>query len=121
MKWESSVTSAVLLSATLGNKTMQAREALRLSVSNGCEFVVFIQMHPLVRAFLGEQFKGQADAVERESKCPDGASSVLGSPVLKMSTLIFSPDCGFILQSMGPPKFLPTARTRWVFKWFKEL
>lgn len=44
--------------------------------------------------------------IEEELRFPNGAP-LPGIPRLQMSTVIFSPDCGFILESKGPPAYSP--------------
>lgn len=74
-----------------------------------CEFVVYVQLHPLESAFVDRQPNVQkaVKETERELRCLYGAS-FLRTPGLQMSTAIFSPDCGFILESKGLPEFFPT-------------
>jgi hypothetical protein len=44
--------------------------------------------------------------IEDELRFPTGAP-VPGAPNMVMSMTLFSPDCGFVLESMGPPEFTP--------------
>ena len=73
-----------------------------------CEYMAYLQQHvPNVsgRTF-PEIYKRllELPALEEELRFPTGAS--LGSvPLLEMSAVIFSPDCGFVLESKGPPEF----------------
>ena len=65
-----------------------------------CEFVVYLQQHPLDDTTI------DLKALEQELRFPTGAS-MPSAPPIRMSALIFSPDCGFILESQGPPDFAP--------------
>ncbi|CAG8973447.1 hypothetical protein HYALB_00006473 [Hymenoscyphus albidus] len=75
-----------------------------------CEFVVFAQVYPVKidrttgGAYLREQ--DVVKAIEQELRYPNGAP-IPAIPQLQMSTVMFSPDCGFILESKGPPGFSP--------------
>lgn len=76
-----------------------------------CEYVVFVQVYPLE---MGLTSNGDhtdpatmIQQIEQELRFPNGAP-LPGTPRLQMSTVIFSPDCGFILESKGPPDFSPT-------------
>ncbi|PQE15709.1 Zinc finger RING FYVE PHD-type protein [Rutstroemia sp. NJR-2017a BBW] len=70
-----------------------------------CEYVLFAQLQtlmlegaeaPLSQAIIQE--------IENELRFPNGAP-VVEIPRLQMSVVIFSPDCGFMLESKGPPNF----------------
>lgn len=65
-----------------------------------CEYVVYLQQHPVD---CGDMDVG---SIEQELKEPTGRLD-LSSPPIKMSALLFSPDCGFVLESKGPPNFAP--------------
>ena len=65
-----------------------------------CEFIVYLQQHPSSNS--DEEFRN----IEEELRYPTGAS-LSSTPLVKMSALIFSPDCGFILESKGPPEYSP--------------
>ncbi|EHL03663.1 putative Uncharacterized RING finger protein [Glarea lozoyensis 74030] len=75
-----------------------------------CEFLVYAQVHPVVYPSIsprGENSLGRQKyigEIEQELRFPNGAP-IPPAPELKMSTVIFSPDCGFILESKGPPDF----------------
>jgi hypothetical protein len=58
--------------------------------------------------------------IEKELGCLDGPS-ILGTPELQMSVAIFSPHCGFILESKGPPQFSLTDGQHLVCKELKAL
>lgn len=63
-----------------------------------CEFIVYLQQHPMPFT------QAELEAVEQELRFPTGVPLPI-IPAVKMSALIFSPDCGFVLESRGPPDF----------------
>lgn len=63
-----------------------------------CEFIVYLQQHPT--AFTNDEL----NMIESELRYPTGAL-LPAAPAMKMSAVIFSPDCGFVLESKGPPDF----------------
>ena len=65
-----------------------------------CELIVYLQQHP------NEDTNIDFSKLEKELRYPTGAS-VPAAPIMRMSALIFSPDCGFVLESKGPPEFAP--------------
>ena len=65
-----------------------------------CEFIVYLQQHP------NEDTNIDFNELEKELRFPTGAS-MPSAPTIRMSALIFSPDCGFVLESKGPPDFAP--------------
>ena len=65
-----------------------------------CELIVYLQQHPT--GFT----KSDLRAIEQELRFPTG-QSLPPIPAMRMSALIFSPDCGFVLESKGPPDFVP--------------
>ncbi|TQS36562.1 hypothetical protein Golomagni_02982 [Golovinomyces magnicellulatus] len=73
-----------------------------------CEFVVFAQVYPFevnqVTTTGDKKLTLIIHEIERELRVPNGAP-IPRIPMLKMSTVILSPDCGFILESKGPPSF----------------
>lgn len=72
-----------------------------------CEFIVYLQQHPIPST------KAELEGVEKELRFPTGAPLPTIS-AMKMSALIFSPDCGFVLESRGPPDFAPQQGTHLV-------
>ena len=66
-----------------------------------CEYIIYLQQHPYANPTLLFQ------DIEDELRSPTGAP-MPSVPNLKMSALIFSPDCGFVLESKGPPDFPPS-------------
>jgi transmembrane E3 ubiquitin-protein ligase len=75
-----------------------------------CEFVVYVQVYPL-KVDLATS-AGHLDPanivqqIEQEVRFPNGAP-IPEAPRLQMSTVMFSPDCGFMIESKGPPNFSP--------------
>lgn len=65
-----------------------------------CEYIVYLQQHPM------DDVSVDLEATELELRYPTGAS-MPAAPLIRMSALIFSPDCGFVLESKGPPDFAP--------------
>ena len=65
-----------------------------------CEFLVYLQQHPVDDTTIDLR------ALEKELRFPTGAS-MPSAPLVRMSAIIFSPDCGFILETQGPPDFTP--------------
>ncbi|KAL8756636.1 MAG: hypothetical protein Q9184_004442, partial [Pyrenodesmia sp. 2 TL-2023] len=65
-----------------------------------CEYIMYLQQHPV------ETSSTDVESVETELMDPTGRLDI-SSPPLKMSALLFSPDCGFVLESKGPPDFAP--------------
>ncbi|KAK2745256.1 hypothetical protein FQN57_003951 [Myotisia sp. PD_48] len=71
-----------------------------------CEYIMYLQQHIL--AVDGRILPEKAvDRVEKELRFPTGAP-IPKPPPLVMSGTIFSPDCGFILETKGSPDFPPT-------------
>lgn len=75
-----------------------------------CEFVVFLQQHPVSRKY---QDKLQLlpgpewiERVEREARSPTGFLLPL-KPHIAFSMVALSPDCGFAIESKGPPRYGP--------------
>ncbi|PMD59018.1 uncharacterized protein K444DRAFT_531511 [Hyaloscypha bicolor E] len=75
-----------------------------------CELVVYVQVYPLkVDLASGAGRLDPANIVhqiEQEIRFPNGAP-IPDAPKLQMSTVMFSPDCGFVIESKGPPDFSP--------------
>lgn len=82
------------------------------SPSPHCEFVMYAQVHPPMRQALGRAAPDlQTDpaedvmrAIESELQSPVGAP-IPSVPRLKMSAVIYSPDCAFFLETKGQPDF----------------
>ncbi|KAI9788654.1 MAG: hypothetical protein M1835_002159 [Candelina submexicana] len=73
-----------------------------------CEYIIYLQQHPigLTSRTVGKPSDIQKllTEVEKELRFPNGAP-VPKAPDIRMSLLIFSPDCGFVLESKGPPEY----------------
>lgn len=69
-----------------------------------CEMIVYLQQHPIQGAGTNLQ------EVEQELRFPTG-TTLSSTPGMRFSTLIFSPDCGFVLESKGPPDYPPQEGT----------
>lgn len=65
-----------------------------------CEYIVYLQQHP------SDLSEAELGLIEEELRFPSGAPLPSVQP-LTMSAMIFSPDCGFVLESKGPPNFAP--------------
>jgi len=79
-----------------------------------CEFVLYAQILPPARQDVGltkpdtekDDLANIIQGIESELETPLGAP-VGKVPPLQMSTIVYSPDCGFFLESKGPPEFPP--------------
>ncbi|KAI6085969.1 hypothetical protein F4821DRAFT_142253 [Hypoxylon rubiginosum] len=79
-----------------------------------CEYLLYIQIHPLDQGILGvqpsltgpENVAKAIQDVEDELRFPQGTGH-RSIPRLQMSAVAFSPDCGFFLETKGPPAFAP--------------
>ncbi|KAH8909037.1 hypothetical protein BR93DRAFT_926150 [Coniochaeta sp. PMI_546] len=80
-----------------------------------CEYLLYAQVHPLDPQRLGIKHFGQkpqepfgmgtlVKSLENELRNPTGAP-VKGYPELRLSTVMWSPDCSYFLESKGPPVF----------------
>lgn len=68
-----------------------------------CELVAYVQMHPKESVFGEKPDEMHPNLVaERKRRCLSVASAAV-LPGAKMSIVIFSPDCGVILESKGVP------------------
>ncbi|KAF5975768.1 TUL1 RING-domain-containing protein [Fusarium coicis] len=80
-----------------------------------CEYVMYAQVFPPSRTHFNidsqessrEALESVIDAVESELQSPVGAP-IPKIPKLQMSAIIYSPDCGFFLETKGPPNFGPS-------------
>ncbi|KAL8651918.1 MAG: hypothetical protein Q9210_002987, partial [Variospora velana] len=63
-----------------------------------CEYTMYLQQHPVD--------SGHVDirSIETELRDPTGRLDIPPIPI-QMSAVLFSPDCGFVLESKGPPDF----------------
>lgn len=82
------------------------------SPSPQCEYVMYAQLSPPDRQSLKMGLVGDAKdnmrdvihAIESELTFPKG-SPTPKMPQLQMSTVFYSPDCAFFMESKGPPDF----------------
>lgn len=84
-----------------------------------CEYIIYLQVHPLADdgALFGQgavNLDGHNDGmvglvkeIEEELRYPTGAP-LKRIPELKMSAVVFSPDCAISLESRGPPQYPAT-------------
>lgn len=75
-----------------------------------CEIIVYLQQYPLTTPLANGAPSGVDPALlgplESELRYPQGHKAFT-PPNMKMSMLIFSPDCGFMVESKGPPLVEP--------------
>ncbi|KAK0752347.1 hypothetical protein B0T18DRAFT_436424 [Schizothecium vesticola] len=78
-----------------------------------CEYIVYAQLHPLdaketasnnYRGHAADGLPGLLDEMERELRFPTGAP-FKAVPDLRLSMVAWSPDCGYFLESKGPPNY----------------
>ncbi|MCJ1288657.1 hypothetical protein MMC34_000185 [Xylographa carneopallida] len=73
-----------------------------------CEFIMYLQQHiPAVGGTTSQeayQRLAELQSLEEELRYPTGAGLGNISPLV-MSAVVFSPDCGFVLESKGPPEY----------------
>ncbi|KAI8943079.1 hypothetical protein NX059_001111 [Plenodomus lindquistii] len=89
----------------LWNPWTSSAEGSNEVVSQGhhCEFVLYLQEVP-------SQYKVNMEWLEHEMRYPTGAPIQQHAP-FSMSMVGFSPDCGFVIESKGPPDFPPSEAT----------
>ncbi|KAJ8105785.1 hypothetical protein OPT61_g9970 [Boeremia exigua] len=71
-----------------------------VSVAHHCEFVLYLQQPPSVQTM-------DMNWLEHEMRFPTGAPLGHRSQ-LSMSMVGFSPDCGYVIESKGPPDYSPS-------------
>ncbi|KAF1849317.1 uncharacterized protein K460DRAFT_279457 [Cucurbitaria berberidis CBS 394.84] len=71
-----------------------------------CEFVLYLQEVP-------SQLNVDMDWLEHEMRYPTGAPATQHAQ-FAMSMVGFSPDCGFVIESKGPPAYSPSEATHLV-------
>ncbi|KAK3359989.1 hypothetical protein B0T25DRAFT_534438 [Lasiosphaeria hispida] len=83
------------------------------ALSPHCEYVLYVQLQPLdprqtalnnYKNHAREGFSGLLDEMEKELRFPTGAPMKV-VPDLRMSLVAWSPDCGYFLESKGPPHY----------------
>ena len=68
-----------------------------------CDLVVYLQqMFP--GAYTTPRRSAALDFLERELRFPTGAIPA-SAPDIRFSMVAFSPDCGYVLESKGPPDY----------------
>lgn len=71
-----------------------------------CEHIIFLQQHPvLVDNALADPLL--LEQMERELRYPMGAP-IPEPPLMIMSAVVFSPDCGYVLETKGTPEYPPS-------------
>ncbi|KAA8651899.1 hypothetical protein EYZ11_009463 [Aspergillus tanneri] len=71
-----------------------------------CEHIVYLQQHPVaVHDYLADRLV--IEQIEQELRFPMGAP-IPSPPPMVMSAVVFSPDCGYILETKGAPDYPPT-------------
>lgn len=114
-----------ILNKTLGDVLRKKENSLWVDMRNPwsedssmplphCEYIVYVQIHPVKKEQigLGPSLNSELDmqsvvkSIEQELRFPTGAP-YSKAPPLQMSFVIFSPDCDFVLESKGPPSYVP--------------
>ncbi|BCR86326.1 ubiquitin-protein ligase dscA [Aspergillus chevalieri] len=71
-----------------------------------CEHIIYLQQHPIT--FQNYLAEGTViEQIEKELRYPIGAP-VPSPPLMVMSAVVFSPDCGYILETKGAPDYPPS-------------
>lgn len=71
-----------------------------------CEHIVFLQQHPvLVDNAVADPLL--LERMEHELRYPMGAP-IPAPPLMVMSAVVFSPDCGYVLETKGTPEYPPS-------------
>ena len=68
-----------------------------------CEYIVYLQQHPVDFVDLNldsDRARGLVIQIEQELRSPDGAS-LPQAPLMIFSAVVYSPDCGFVLETEG--------------------
>ncbi|KAH0285187.1 hypothetical protein KCU62_g7710, partial [Aureobasidium sp. EXF-3399] len=73
-----------------------------------CDLVVYLQQHlvPVPGVKPGPDQESLLSFIENEIRFPTGAS-IPPTQQMVFSMVAFSPDCGFVIESKGPPDFAP--------------
>jgi transmembrane E3 ubiquitin-protein ligase len=66
-----------------------------------CELVVYLQLYPLAQKYVARYTVAE---IEKELREPNSLV-MIDAPDMKMAMLAYSPDCGYVLESQGPPLF----------------
>lgn len=71
-----------------------------------CEHIVYLQQHPIT--IQNERAEGDViKQIEQELRFPMGAP-VPSPPPMVMSAVVFSPDCGYVLETKRAPDYPPS-------------
>lgn len=71
-----------------------------------CEHIIFLQQHPVVvDGAITDRLV--LERMERELRFPMG-TPIPDPPLMVMSAVVFSPDCGYILETKGAPEYPPS-------------
>ncbi|KAI9667367.1 MAG: mitofusin [Bathelium mastoideum] len=75
-----------------------------------CEFLVYLQQYPVYgnadNGGIVPQDSAILQSVEIDLRFPHGMP-MPAIPKIRMSMVAFSPDCGFVIESRGPPDYAP--------------
>ena len=77
------------------------RPADSLFPTPSCEFIAYLQQHPVQLSSSKVRLFGSLDDLEGELRTPIGAPKE-SVPNLRFSLVMMSPDCGFVLDSTNP-------------------
>lgn len=71
-----------------------------------CEHIVYLQQHPV---FVEDRLadKSLLQQIEQELRYPTGAP-IPSPPNMVLSAVMFSPDCGYVLETKGAPDYPPS-------------
>ncbi|KAK3325505.1 hypothetical protein B0H66DRAFT_126821 [Apodospora peruviana] len=76
------------------------------SLTPRCEYVLYLQLHPLDAGLAGSRKGAITDAVDIEKELRQPTGAPIGKvPDLRMSLVAWSPDCSYYLESKGPPHY----------------
>ncbi|OBW68631.1 MAG: NAD(P)-binding protein [Aureobasidium pullulans] len=78
------------------------------SMAPTCDMIVYLQQHivPVPGVEPGPDQESLLSFIEQEIRFPTGAS-IPPAQQMAFSMVAFSPDCGFVIESKGPPEFAP--------------
>lgn len=101
-KWESDVESV-----SRPPWSSYASDGAAVFIVPNCEYIVYLQQHPVSLAPEFEKTDKTVEEIETELRFRRGIP-LPSVPSLVVSATIFSPDCGFILETKGPPGYQVT-------------
>ena len=71
-----------------------------------CEHIIYLQQHPLaIQGYLADDTV--IEQIEQELRFPMGAP-IPSPPLMVMSAVVFSPDCGYVLETKEAPEYPPS-------------